>query len=137
MLVEIPRAVGSERFKPGTWWRWLAHTAEPEYRPYWTATICCPECGRLLNLALHTIEANGQVVPSVGHPPGYAPCGWHTNPRLIGWEQWSVPEESALETPPPETCERCGAQSHTLGGWGTWSGGSGLICQKCFKDRAA
>lgn len=131
MLIEIPRRGAGQSFEKGTWQRLLTHTPEPEYRPYWTAMICCPECGRKLYLALHKIAADGQVSPSVGHPAEYPPCPWHVTPRLIGWEQWPTPP-----IPNPATCELCGKVSHTIGGWGTWSGGTGIICADCFKGRA-
>lgn len=120
MLVEIPRGKGR-----GTWQRVLFHTPEPEYRPFWSAIVVCPECGKLLNAVNHTIAPDGQVTPSLGHPAEYPPCGWHTNPKLLGWEQWPVPENG-----PAFVCARCGAQAHGLGGWGTWSGG-GDICAEC------
>jgi hypothetical protein len=129
MLVEIPMRIGDDHYQTGTWHRFLAHTPEPEYRPFWSAMITCPECGKFLNAINHTISADGQISPSLGHPVEYPPCGWHTNPKLIGWEQWPVPP-----IPNPETCEKCGFVAHTIGGWGTWNGGTGLLCAKCHKE---
>ena len=131
MIVEIPRCLSDDKYHKGTWTRFLAHTPEPEYRPYWSAMICCPECGRYLSLVLHSIDENGQVSPSVGHPAEYPPCTWHTSPKLLGWENWPLPPIPKLET-----CEICGIQSHSIAGWGTWSGGAGIICGKCFSARA-
>ena len=128
MLINIPRATDDTYHVKGTWQRVLFHTSEPEYRPFYSAMICCPECGEYLNLVNHTIASDGQVSPSVGHPKNTG-CPWHTNPRLIGWEQWPLPE-----IPPIFTCERCGTTAHGLGGWGTWNGGNGDICNKCVKE---
>ena len=131
-MTDLLQGLGDDRYQPGTWRRILAHTPEPEYRPFWTAIICCPECGRYLAATAHTISTDGQITPSLGHPVEYPPCSWHTAPRLIGWEAWPVPA-----IPDPETCERCGKIAHNIGGWGTWSGGPGLICAQCFAARAA
>lgn len=127
---DLPQAPKEGAWPPGAWKRWLAYTPEPEFRPYWTATIKCQKCSRKLNLSQHKIDVTGQVSPSVGHPVEYPPCDWHPTPRLIGWEDWPAPPTPALST-----CERCGKQSHTVGGWGTWSGGTGIICDKCIKER--
>src|ERR1035437_6734 len=129
MLTDIPMGIGDDHYQKGTWRRFLCHTPEPEYRPYWSAMVTCPECGKFLNCANHTISADGQISPSLGHPTEYPPCGWHTNPKLLGWEQWPVPP-----IPEIETCERCGCQAHSIGGWGTWSKGIRLICPKCIKE---
>lgn len=130
MLIEIQKATGA--LVRGTWkhWQYLAPNADA-YR--WTATICCPDCGKFLNLVNHTIAADGQVSPSVGHPDGYPACNWHTHPRLIGWEQLAA--QPLPPAPPPETCQNCGTVSRVLGGWGTWSGGAGLICADCIRIR--
>lgn len=127
MLIEIPRIDGDRRNKRGVWVHVIHHTPEPEYRPYWSANVFCPDCGRVLSCQNHSIAANGQVSPSLGHPAQFPACGWHTNPRLIGWtpELWSLPP-----IPNPETCALCGKVSHTLGGWTIANGG--LQCAECF-----
>jgi hypothetical protein len=30
--------------------------------------------------------------------------------------------------------ERCGKETRMLGGWGTWSGGHGVICPTCLGE---
>ena len=128
MLIEIPPSAGAKR-KPGTYERVLHHTPEPEFRPYWSAIVWCPECGRPLSAGKHAIAPNGQISPSLGHPTSYPACGWHTSPRLLEWhpEQWGTPP-----TPKPETCAKCGRVSHTIGGWTIC--GAGLVCETCFYD---
>ena len=130
MLVDIPRGEGAEKRKAGTWMLLLAHTPEPEYRAYWSAIVFCPDCWKPLSAVRHTIAENGQISPSLGHPTAYPPCGWHTNPRLLGWTptEWGFPPQSN-----PETCAKCGTISHSIGGWGTWNG-PGIICVQCFKE---
>lgn len=93
MLVELPRGY---RHEPGTWSRVLAMMPEPDCRYYWTATIWCPECGKALYAANHTIGADGQISPSLGHPDIYPACGWHTYPRLLDWapSAWGRPTQS-------------------------------------------
>lgn len=127
-MIELLEAKSGNKRQPGTWVKVLAHTPEPEFKPFWTAVVNCPECGRMLNATLHSIAANGQISPSLGHPDSYPPCAWHVNPRLMGWtpNEWPLPE-----TAPLETCERCKKQAHSIGGWGTWSGGRGIICSEC------
>lgn len=126
MMTEIPMRTDNTTHRLGTWAHVLFHTPEPEYRPFWSAMICCPECGKYLNAVNHTISADGQITPSLGHPSEYGPCSWHTSPRLIGWFLRPLPD-----IPAPATCARCGTVAHTIGGWGTWSGGTGIICEKC------
>ena len=96
-------------------------------QPRWSANVCCPQCGRYLSLINHRIDASGEVSPSIGHPPQFMPCGWHPNAQLIGWDQ--LPP-----VPPPlplSTCERCGRQQHSIGGWGIgW--GYKLVCGQCI-----
>lgn len=127
MLVEIPRGNSSDKRAPGTWWPVIEHTPEPEFRPYWSALVFCPDCRKPLTCKAHSIAQDGQVTPSLGHPVIWAACGWHVTPRLLGWEahNWPLPPVSN-----PETCAKCGKVSHTIGGWGTWQGG--IICHECF-----
>jgi hypothetical protein len=134
MLTEIPRAGPSDKRKPGTWERLIAHTPEPEYLSYWTAIVWCPDCGRGLLASLHTIANDGRVTPSLGHPASYPPCGWHTHPRLLGWEpsNWRLPPSPELTT-----CARCPRQSRSLGGWGLGWGYSSPICDKCIPEVVA
>jgi len=127
MLTDLPMAHG--RLTRGTWQRVLTHTPEPEFKPYWTAIVCCPDCGKLLTCCLHTIAPDGQISPSLGHPTSYPPCGWHTNPKLLDW----APLPPTPPTPEISTCAKCGKQAHTIGGWGTW-GNPGIICSTCFKE---
>lgn len=126
MLIELQRA--TDGLKPGTWKAWQFLDTATGYK--WAATVCCPDCGRLLSLANHSIAENGQVSPSVGHPPEYPPCGWHTHPILLGWgEQLQKP---LPPSPDLHTCEKCNTVSRSIFGWGTWSGGRGLICANCI-----
>ena len=125
VLVDVPEGVGR-----GTWQRLLVDSMTDRRR--WSAVILCPDCGKPLVLINHTISANGQVSPSVGHPSEFPACGWHQHPRLVGW---SLPPLPPL--PNKETCERCGTTTYQVSGWGTWSGGSGIICDKCFAERKA
>lgn len=131
MLTEIPRDPGAGKARRGTWAPTMHHTPEPEFRPFWSAMVCCPDCGKLLSAINHSIDANGQISPSLGHPTQYGPCGWHTNPRLIGWEpqNWPLPP-----IPKPETCALCSKVSHTLGSWAIANGG--LQCAECFAGSA-
>jgi hypothetical protein len=124
MQTEIPEGKGR-----GHWQRVLLDAQGDS--PCWSAIIWCPDCGRILALQRgHAIATNGQITPSVGHPDEYPACPWHTHPRLLGWSVLPTPPQYALET-----CEQCGAQSRSIGGWGTWSGGRGLICRTCFDKR--
>lgn len=126
MLIDLHEAPQDRKTAPGTWRRLLAHTPEPECRPYWTAIVTCPECARPLLASLHTISEDGQISPSLGHPMNYPNCSWHTRPRLIGWN----PLPPLPPTPNIETCAKCGKQAHQIGGWGTWTG-PGIICIEC------
>ena len=49
-----------------------------------TASLSCPECGRVASLSDHTIDAAGNVSPSVVCP--YQGCTWHVFVKLEGWE---------------------------------------------------
>lgn len=131
VMVEIGQCP-VDTFAPGTWQRVLFYTPEPECKPFWTAMVWCKECGHPLNLVNHTIAADGQVTPSVGHPDIPLRCSWHPTMKLVGWIE--------LPTPPPPSfsiCERCGKKSRWIGGWGTWSKGTGIICGECFKEHMA
>ena len=97
--------------------------------PRWSAIVWCPSCARPLSAVNHLIAPNGQITPSLGHPTEYPACDWHTSPQLVGWE--ALPP---LVAKPQHTCERCGAKNALLSGWGTWSGGPGLICGDCVAD---
>lgn len=122
MLTEIPERDAENR--RGRWQRILID--EFEDAPRYGAIIWCPECAKPLAVVDHHIADDGQISPSVGHPDSYPPCGWHTNPRLVGWK--------TIPPPPPRptfNCERCGAKGRQLGGWGTWGGGAGVICPSC------
>jgi hypothetical protein len=124
MQTEIPHGKGK-----GHWQRTLVD--ELGDNPHWGALVWCPECGRVLFAKDHAISAGGQITPSLGHPDDYPACPWHTHPRLVGWSP--VPP-----TPAPRefsTCESCGVKSRSIGGWGTWSGGRGIICPTCFAGR--
>jgi len=129
-MIEIPKGTG----EPGTWKPYLAHTPEPEFKPYWSAMVRCPICSTRMSLSGHTIDSEGCVSPSIGHPTGVPECSWHPNPgmgKLLGW-----PEQLRNALPvygPPEKCARCGHEAHTIGGWGTWNG-PGIICDKCHKE---
>lgn len=132
MTTPIPRGNG----RNGTWAPWVAHTPEPEYRPYWAASVGCPRCGVRMSLARHSIAPDGTVTPSIGHPEGVPDCGWHPAPGvLVGWPE--VLTQSLPAVPAISTCERCGKQSHTIGGWSTWSGGAGIICDGCAREHVA
>jgi hypothetical protein len=124
MQIEIPHGRG-----PGHWQRILVD--ELGDHPKWAAIVWCPECGRGLFARNHTIDGNGQITPSLGHPTEYPPCGWHTSPKLLDWAP--VPP-----TPGPRefnTCAGCGFKDRSLGGWGTWGDVVGLICPQCVEKR--
>ena len=116
---------------PGQWMR----LCMDEYgdHPRWAAILRCADCARPLMLVNHTIAADGQVSPSVGHPENYPACSWHPTPRLVGWVAEPDPEPKPIVA----TCDRCGATTRQLGGWGTWSKGRGLICPACIKTHTA
>ena len=120
MQHDIPQGHGK-----GHWQRVILGEMSDE--PVWSAVLWCPECGKGMSLQRgHTIAADGQVSPSVGHPNGYPPCGWHTLPRLVGWE--------VRPNPPPRewnTCARCQRKSRSIGGWGTDGRVAGIICDTC------
>lgn len=74
----------------------ITRAADPPPRPgEWIpfgsgALLCCPGCGDKFHLANdpedgHTINASGNVVPSVVCP-GEA-CKWHVHVELAGWGQ--------------------------------------------------
>lgn len=124
-MIEIPEGSGQ-----GHWQRILVDAYEDA--PFWSAIIWCPSCAKPLSLVRHAIADDGQVSPSVGHPDSYAPCGWHVTPKLLGWEVRPAPTVPVIEL-----CQRCGAKARMLGGWGTWSGGAGLICPACIQAHTA
>ena len=78
MSVELPNGKG-----PGKWQRIIID--EFGDHPRWSAIIRCPECKVFLPIPNHTISADGQVTPSVGHDPKWPACSWHPTPKLIGW----------------------------------------------------
>lgn len=49
-----------------------------------TASVGCPECGRLASLRDHRIASDGEVSPSLVCP--HAGCPFHAWARLEGWE---------------------------------------------------
>lgn len=67
---------------PGQWWPTIAGTTT-------SANLYCPGCGRGMGLWRHTIDARGNVTPSVICPPrqkGERPaCGFHQVVTLVGW----------------------------------------------------
>ena len=125
--VELVR--GRER---GQWWPVLVD----EYtHPRWTVVVVCLECGAKLFARNHTIAPDGVVSPSLGHPEGAAPCGWHHHVKLIGWAAVpDAPEARIVEVVPFSTCARCGKQEQEISGWGTW-GNPGIICRECRRER--
>jgi len=128
---EIPRRVGTE--KAGTWSIFLF--GEATDAPRYSAVVWCKECSRPLSLVNHAIAPDGIVTPSIGHPDQYRRpdgtlCAWHPTARLLDWPNLPNPAVLALHS-----CEQCGKQSRTLGGWGTWSGGTGLLCPECIAAR--
>lgn len=55
-----------------------------------SAMICCPECQKEATLTKHTIEANGEVRPSVVCPFGQVECphcSFHVHATLVGWPE--------------------------------------------------
>jgi len=126
MQTEIPRGKGKGHWE-------LVLFDEYGDKPHRTAIVWCPKCGKPLNCVNHTIAANGQISPSLGHPIEYPPCPWHTSPRLVGWE--SIPD------PQPKPfcmeCARCGAKGRQAGGWGRGYGFAGDICPKCVAELQA
>jgi DNA-directed RNA polymerase subunit RPC12/RpoP len=116
MLIDLTEGRGR-----GQWRRVLLD--EFTVQPRWSAIICCPDCGVLLPIPNHTIAADGQVSPSVGHP--VTQCSWHVHPKLIGWNL-APPLPSAY---PDHECSRCGAKTKQLSGW---SVSNGLVCPACF-----
>lgn len=119
MQIDIPRGKGKGHWE-------LILCDEFGDNPHWSAIVWCPECGRPLSCVNHTIAADGTISPSLGHPTEYPACAWHTNPRLIGWENRQAPPKQ-----PSVTCARCGAQSRQLSGWGSGYGFAGDICPNC------
>lgn len=124
-MIDVPEGKGR-----GHWQRILVDAFGDA--PFWSAVIWCPSCTRPLSLVRHAIAANGQVNPSVGHPDSYPPCDWHVNPKLLGWEERPAPVAPVIVK-----CQRCGTEARQLGGWGTWSGGDGLICPACITQHMA
>jgi len=128
MLTDIPKFSNSRKDqKAGTWRRILFLAADGFH---WSAVVWCPDCAKPMSLVNHTITPDGKVSPSVGHPESYAPCPWHTHVTLLGWRDDPIPP-----APEPQTCQNCGFVSRCVSGWGTWSGGTGIICGDCFKAR--
>ena len=110
--------------KQGQWNRVLVD--EFGDRPRWSALLRCPECNERLSLINHTIDDQGRVFPSVGHPLNKT-CPWHTSPKLVGWAPCpAAPEPRPLEDP----CATCGKRARQLGGWAVGPGG--LMCPDCF-----
>jgi hypothetical protein len=125
MIIELLNGKGK-----GKWSRLLLD--EFGDRPRWSAMIRCPECDQRLPIINHTISADGQVTPSVGHPIGMS-CTWHVSPKLIGW----APCPPAPEIKPYiAECERCHKSTRQLGGWGVGLG-FGTVCPKCIAELSA
>ena len=121
VLVDIPKGHGR-----GHWQRVLAD----EYgdNPRWSAVVWCPDCGLGMSAINHTINANGQISPSLGHPTEYPSCGWHTHPRLIGWANDFPPTPIVRMA---SECECCHSKSRSISNWGMgW--GYKLVCDKCI-----
>lgn len=121
MSVELPNGKG-----PGKWQRIIID--EFGDHPRWSAIIRCPECKVFLPIPNHTISADGQVTPSVGHDPKWPACSWHPTPKLIGW----APCPPDPEPRPTFDCGRCGSKGRQLSGWGI-AGGFPLVCPECMK----
>jgi hypothetical protein len=121
-LIDLPPGKGR-----GKWQRVLVD--EFGDKPRWSAIIRCPECDMILPIINHAIGNDGRVSPSVGHPKN--PCSWHVTPKLIGW----APCPPAPAPYPFHSCENCDFKARQLAGWGTWSGGVGVICPKCILIR--
>lgn len=62
---------------PGTW-RGVERDGER------TATVACPDCGRVASLSGHEILNDGRVEPSLVCP--YDDCDWHEWVILAGWK---------------------------------------------------
>jgi hypothetical protein len=60
----------------------LARTADGKL----TALMSCPDCGRLLSLSGHSIDAKGFVSPSVVCDRPNGGCGFHKFIKLQGWQ---------------------------------------------------
>jgi hypothetical protein len=124
----VPTDVPSGR-GPGRWMR-ILHDEFGDH-PRWSAIVWCPSCRKPLALINHEIGVDGTVTEPVGHPETYEPCSWHpAQLRLVGWEH----NPPAPEPLPYHECEKCQAKGRQYGGWGTWSGGPGLICPKCIAE---
>lgn len=109
---------------PGQWQRVVID--EFGAHPRWGAIITCPKCARKLYVRDHTIDAEGRITPSVGHPVEYPACEWHTSPILLGWNPGPPPPVYPLET-----CHGCQVQSRSLSGWGILQGY--LHCPTCMR----
>lgn len=121
MQIELTHGRGQ-----GHWHRILL--GEFDDRPRWGAIVWCPQCGLPMLMHQHTVDIDGYVHPSLGHPPGYPQCQWHpTEPRLVGWH----PEPRLPDARPIEHCAKCGRGARHLSGWGTWNG-PGLLCPPCI-----
>lgn len=60
-------------------------------------TMHCPQCGKEMSLSLivHTISAEGTIIPSLVCP--HAPCTWHVWARLDPWPPPVSPGEPAAD----------------------------------------
>ena len=54
-----------------------------------TASIACPECGKVCSLTNHKIDADGKVSPSVVCPGDG--CSFHEHIILDGWKRIPKP----------------------------------------------
>lgn len=115
-LRELPQGRG-----PGMWR--LILLDEFGDLPRWSAIICCPNCHTMLPIPNHTIAADGEVTPSVGHP--IRECGWHVSPKLLGWQGGRL----APGPRPFYECTGCKATTRQLNGWGVFGG---LKCPSCL-----
>lgn len=84
----------------------------------------------------HHVHADGSLEAPYGKATSLH-CGVcnETLPLMLaGWSdgEWRGPRPEKL--PPEISCEKCGSKTRWLGGWSTWSGGTGLICSACAAE---
>lgn len=118
--IEIPEGKGR-----GHWAYFVVDHFGPA--PRLSAMVWCPECGKPITCARHTISDDGQVNPSLGHPTEYPPCAWHVNPKLVGWKNTPQPVYPIIAK-----CDRCGQETRQLSGWTQCN--VGLVCVKCWEE---
>lgn len=64
----------SRPLRSGQWRRWRDGDIN-------RAAVGCPDCGLVLLLAVHTVDGDGNVSPSIG----CTSCGHHSWGKLAGW----------------------------------------------------